>query len=1023
LVLIDSHDTHISLIGRGQGATLYVNTTGSGGAYDSIQSAIDASINGDTIFVYSGTYYENVIINKTISLLGEDKNTTIINGSNNGNVISIDVDWVNITKFTITQCGSSDAGIRLNAVDFCMIAYNNVIWNNNYGMYFATSSNNNIITHNNVSSNELTGLGLSSSSFNTIVDNVISENNLIGIDLGWSSNNSIINNAISSNVWEGVKLDTSSNNSIMNNNISNNGYGIRLYSSMGNNISNNNVSRNTWHGIFLYSSNNNTLLDNNIPENKGGYGIQIDGRSEFNVVANNILTDNGHGIRITHLAKNSTIENNILLLGSRGIQIDTRYGNNIINNTFIENAFGIYIRKSSYNLIINNTFSLHLDHGLYLENSSNNTMYHNNFFYNFNQAFDNQDNNYWDSGYPGGGNYWSDYDGFDNFSGLNQDIPGSDGLGDSNYSVDFDSIDNYPLMEPIPDTLSPRIQLFFPDNNSIIKRGTQIDFYVYDKNIDYVKYSINGAPQVSFLTPYELSTNNWSEGNNTVMIYAGDKNNNFATKVFNFTIDSINPKVDINSPRNNSIIQNGTILDFSITDLNLMGVNYSVNDGLFNTMIEPYNISTTNWTDGNYTVKINMVDLAGNSNSSWFFFTIDSVSPAIWFNPILNNSIIPIGKLISLNITDLHLDSVRYSLNGEEFIVLEEPFIINTTNWEDSHYNITIIANDTAKNEARIYFKVTVDATPPNIADPYIFFIRDQLTEILNITCTLTFTEPMNTTNIKNHISFSLPIEFNCTWNAEGTYLIISSHTDIPSEALEINITIDSNLTDINGVNLSQEFNFQFTYYPDFDSDGIVDGDDPDDDNDEVQDEDDLFPYDPSEWSDTDGDGTGDNKDLDIDGDGYLNHEDAFPFDPDKWATPPLDSDSDGIPDVDDPDDDNDGYNDTVEAIEGTDPLDDGSTPPDNDGDFDPDSTDPDDDNDGIPDEMDGFPLDPKRWREEDQGDFTIYVLLIVIIIIITLILVLLFLRQRKGKGVPSREESKEKEEEFLEVEVIEPDQ
>ena len=52
-----------------QGATYYVNETGSFGAFSSIQDAINASSDGDTVFVYSGTYHENIIVNKTITLI------------------------------------------------------------------------------------------------------------------------------------------------------------------------------------------------------------------------------------------------------------------------------------------------------------------------------------------------------------------------------------------------------------------------------------------------------------------------------------------------------------------------------------------------------------------------------------------------------------------------------------------------------------------------------------------------------------------------------------------------------------------------------------------------------------------------------------------------------------------------------------------------------------------------------------------------------------------------------------------
>jgi hypothetical protein len=86
--------------------------------------------------------------------------------------------------------------------------------------------------------------------------------------------------------------------------------------------------------------------------------------------------------------------------------------------------------------------------GIQLLGSSNsNIIYHNNFINNYQNAKDSCTNN-WDNGYPSGGNYWSDYIGNDNYRGLIQMIPGSDGIGDTSYSIDDGSNqDRYPFME------------------------------------------------------------------------------------------------------------------------------------------------------------------------------------------------------------------------------------------------------------------------------------------------------------------------------------------------------------------------------------------------------------------------------------------------------------------------------------------------------------------------------------------------------------------------------------------------
>ena len=64
------------------------------GSYSSIQSAIDNASDGDTILVYEGTYYESIVINKSISLIGEDNDKTIIdyNNKDSGDIILINAD-------------------------------------------------------------------------------------------------------------------------------------------------------------------------------------------------------------------------------------------------------------------------------------------------------------------------------------------------------------------------------------------------------------------------------------------------------------------------------------------------------------------------------------------------------------------------------------------------------------------------------------------------------------------------------------------------------------------------------------------------------------------------------------------------------------------------------------------------------------------------------------------------------------------------------------------------------------------
>ena len=93
--------------------TLYVGG-GGGGNYSTIQEAINSANPGDTIFVYddSSPYNENVIVNKSVNLIGEDRNTTVIYGGSSGSRVRIESNWVNISGFTVTGMGPFDSNNR-----------------------------------------------------------------------------------------------------------------------------------------------------------------------------------------------------------------------------------------------------------------------------------------------------------------------------------------------------------------------------------------------------------------------------------------------------------------------------------------------------------------------------------------------------------------------------------------------------------------------------------------------------------------------------------------------------------------------------------------------------------------------------------------------------------------------------------------------------------------------------------------------------------------------------------------------
>jgi nitrous oxidase accessory protein len=208
--------------------------------YRTIQEAINAASSGDTIYVYNGTYLENVVVNKTVALVGQDVDLTVIDGNEAGTVIYINSSHVSIRGFTIKNSGPYNSGIYLDHSIGSNITGNKILDTND-------------------------GISLYYSSSILISSNVISFNSYSGVVLRSSSNNVIASNILSSNYYGIYLYSYDDDNMISNNIVSSNYYGIQLYSSGKNLISGNNVFANLNVGMYItFDSANNTVYHNNL---------------------------------------------------------------------------------------------------------------------------------------------------------------------------------------------------------------------------------------------------------------------------------------------------------------------------------------------------------------------------------------------------------------------------------------------------------------------------------------------------------------------------------------------------------------------------------------------------------------------------------------------------------------------------------------------------------------------------------------------------------------------------------------
>jgi len=417
------------------GTILYVGGTGPNN-YTTIQDAVDDAGDGDTIYVFddSSPYYENVVVDKSINLIGTDKHTTIIDGSGSGNVVNISADYVTIEGFTIQNAGDTyllnwvhpsiglyvfaDAGVYVLS-DYNHIQGNIIKDNPIHGVHIHDNSDHNVISDN-------------------VVTNISDPTASVGIFLQFSSHNVISGNTIINNSKHGIHLLWGCNdNTISDNTITNNNCALEIsgnWASIDNVITRNTIINNRNLGVYLYIQCFNTVISENVIINNNMVGLVLQQTCSGSSISNNTIANHDLGIIVEIFVDDVTISDNVITNHSEnGIEIVNCADNCIITgNTIVNNNNGIYMREADNNIFYENIFTDN-QRGIDSRATSGNLFHHNNFI-------DNGENIY-----DAGTNTW-EYNYYDDYTGEDFD---NDGIGDTPYDIPGGSNqDHYPLMYP-----------------------------------------------------------------------------------------------------------------------------------------------------------------------------------------------------------------------------------------------------------------------------------------------------------------------------------------------------------------------------------------------------------------------------------------------------------------------------------------------------------------------------------------------------------------------------------------------
>jgi len=693
------------------GTTIYVDDDADPGWYDethvkTIQEGINNASACYTVFVYNGIYYETVVVNKSVNLIGENKNNVIIDGSMGDpvvKIVQIEVSSVTIRNFTIANAGKdgySDGIIALNVAD---IHISDCIFMNSSGsIYFEDVLNSSIINCN--ITNSLANINIFGS--NNITINNCTTYNLGGpAEPGCSymgcisiegrgkqcSNISISNCSIYNNVFAGIYTWGSKDIEIFNNIIYENGIrGIALSDVKNIKIYENTIYNHEWEGIDCQGCLNITIHNNNISDNGNGLwwvrgGIHIDDCLDSIIENNTIQSSNRCGIAIENSQYNQIVGNNIFN-SENGTLLQYCSHNNITGNIIANsNDQGIKIFISDNNIVCGNTIINSVR--AIMSNSPNdiNYLFHNNFVNSTNSHTHDNSMSVWDNGYPSGGNYWDDYIGNDN---------NEDGVGDIPYFFPEWKNDNYPLMEPKyhPSLNFPPNKPRKPSGPLVIRKNVNYSFSTstIDINNDQVYYMWDWGDGSSsdWLGPYNsgatcAASHSWSKwGLYEIKVRAKDTNGVYSEWSQNKFIwirifSSFSCNVYSQSSQTIYFYDDSVIL----SDYEIVNWSWDFGDGNFS---YTQNTSHAYSEDGIYNVTLIITDNVSASSISYQLIYIDSVLPVIT-NTIHTPDTVGFGFniIIDADITD--------ALSGIDTVK------VNITYPDDSTRNFTMdnIINDT----------------------------------------------------------------------------------------------------------------------------------------------------------------------------------------------------------------------------------------------------------------------------------------------------------------------------------------
>ena len=342
-------------------AEAYVHNDDTGKSYPSIGSALGdpATLDGHTLTMDDGTYLENAVIDKSLTIRsasGDAAAVTLSSRKLAQHVLTVTAEDVVITHLTISDAFAA-AGIYLLKAHNATVE-NCTLKGNTAGIILNDTRNAVIRTVN--ATGNIGGIRLMGSNHSRILESMISENTGTGlrIDQG-SQGDTIRGNTISGNRDHGIEVQDSRDITVVDTRVENNrGSGISISGSVGCSISLTRVEGNSGHGIYLTWKTENTTIENSTVTGNDGDGVQISGTTEAtnglrryggsNSILDSVISENRRGISIGSSSDGNRVENTTVSDNrDEGISISGSNTTVLRNVTSEGNAVGLWLFVSS----------------------------------------------------------------------------------------------------------------------------------------------------------------------------------------------------------------------------------------------------------------------------------------------------------------------------------------------------------------------------------------------------------------------------------------------------------------------------------------------------------------------------------------------------------------------------------------------------------------------------------------------------------------------------------------------------